>query len=83
MRRSDSGRVLPGYDAGKTEHPTGGAHASVREKEEKAGVGWAAREKGNGPAAAVSGPRENEKRKGEGWAGLEVGKDKEKGFAFF
>ena len=70
-RKSDSGGVPPGYDAGKTEHPTGGAHASVREKEEKAGAGWAAREKGNGPAA------ENELRerflgrgKGRGKGGL-------------
>ena len=43
----------------------------MREKEEKAGAGWAAREKKIVPAAAVSGPREMKKRKGEGWAGLE------------
>ena len=80
-RRSDSGRVLPGYDAGKTEHPTGGAHASVREEGRKARsglgreMGRRMRETGRGKVFLGRGVKE--KKKEMGWG------RKRKCFVFF
>jgi hypothetical protein len=46
--------VLPGHDAGKTEDPTGGAHASVREGKENVEQAGPR----DGPAREGNGPRE-------------------------